>query len=156
MRSYPIDSPQAKARIIALALLADGGIDHSEFEYLDTQDIVDRLGITAEAFDIVLREFCEDADQSGLLRQNGQLDFESAALQAMLNEIRRDDTRHMLLQTIFEIVLADRELSLGEAQLTSRAMAQWGIQRHEIVRQRRSPLAGLPPQVRRAVAEACS
>ncbi|EXI81685.1 MAG: hypothetical protein AW12_02762 [Candidatus Accumulibacter sp. BA-94] len=29
MRKYPIDSPEAMARIVALALLADGALDHS-------------------------------------------------------------------------------------------------------------------------------
>lgn len=156
MRSYPIDSPQAKARIIALALLADGGLDKSEIEYLDRRDIVDTLGIAAETFDTVLHQFCEDVDQYGLLLPNGQLEFGSTAIKEILDEVRQPRLQHALLQAIFDIVLADSNLSLGEAQLTTLAMEHWGIQRHEIVPQKRSHLSGLPPQVRRVMAEACS
>lgn len=156
MRNYPIDSPQARARIIALSLLADGGLDNSEIECLDSYDIVSRVGITAEAFDQVMHEFCEDVDQSGLLRHNGQLDLEAPAVAAMLDEIRQRNIRQTLLRAIFDIVLADRNVSLGEAQLTSRAMAHWGIRRQELAPSKPAQYAGLPPQVRRLVAEACS
>jgi uncharacterized tellurite resistance protein B-like protein len=156
MRNYTIDSPQAKARIIALALLADGGLDKSEIEYLDTRDIVDHLGIAAGTFDKVMHQFCEDVEQYGLLQPNGQLDLASPVIRDILDEVRQRGAREALLRTIFDIVLADRNLSLGEAQLTARAMSHWGIRRHELAPPKRSHLAGLPPHVRRAVAEACS
>ena len=156
MRNYPTDSPQAKARIIALALLADGGLDKSEIEFLDSRDIVDRLGIAAEAFDRVVRQFCEDVDQYGLRSPSGQLDVDSPAVRMILDEVRARSVRKQLLRTIFDIVLADRSVSLGEAQLTTLAMSQWGIPRQELESPQRPYLAGLPPQVRRAVAEACS
>lgn len=156
MRNYPIDSPQAKARIIALALLADGGLDKSEIECLDGRDIVDRLGIAAETFERVIHQFCEDVDQYGLRSPNGQLHIDTPAVRTILDEVRERNVRKQLLRTVFDIVLADRNLSLGEAQLTTLAMSQWGIQRQELAAPTKPYLAGLPPQVRRAVAEACS
>jgi hypothetical protein len=156
MRNYPIDSPQAKARIVALALLADGGLDKSEIECLDSRDIVDRIGVAPEAFDAVLHQFCEDIDQYGLLQPNGQLALGSPAILAILDEVRQRNARQTLLRTIFDIVLADRNLSVGEAQLTALAMAHWGIRRHELATPPRSHLSGLPLHVRRAVAEACA
>ena len=156
MRNYPIDSPQSKARIVALALLADGGLDKSEIDFLDSRDIVDRLGITAETFDTVMHQFCEDIDQYGLRLPSGQLQLGSPEIKAVLDEVRQSNVRASLLRTIFDIVLADRKMSLGEAQLTALAMEHWGIQRQEIASQQRPHNAGLPPQVRRALAEACS
>ena len=35
MSSYPANSPQAAARIVALTLVADGDIGSAEIEYLD-------------------------------------------------------------------------------------------------------------------------
>lgn len=156
MRNYPIDGPQAKARIIALALLADGGLDKSEIEFLDSRDIVDRLGIAQEAFDKVMRQFCEDVEQYGILQANGQLDLWSPAIKQILDEVRQPKERQALLRTIFDIVLADRNLSLGEAQLTALAMSHWGIRAHELAAPKQPKWPGLPPNVRRAVAEACS
>ena len=145
MRTYPIDSPQAKSRIIALALLADGGLDKSEIECLESQDIVNYLGISSKTFNTVMHEFCEDIDQSGLRRSNGQLDLD-----------RQRNVRQLLLRTIFDIVHADRNVSQGEAQLTARAMNHWGIRQHNLTQPNHAYLAGLPPQVRKLVAEACS
>lgn len=156
MRTYPIDSPEAKARIIALALLADGALDNSELECMESQDIVSELGIPARTFDTVMYEFCQDIDQSGLRRSNGQLDLEHPAIEAMLNEIHQRNIRQALLSAMFNIVHADRDISLGEAQLTSRAMKHWGIRHQHLSQRKPSYLAGLPPQVRRIVADACS
>ena len=156
MRKYPIDSPQAKARIIALALLADGGLDKSEIECMDNRDIVECLGIGAGTFDQAMHHFCEDIEQYGLLQPNRQLDLGSPAIRDILDEAGQRSVREALLRTIFDIVLADRNLSLGEAQLTALAMSHWGIRRHELAPAKRPYWAGLPPQVRRAVAEACS
>jgi len=156
MRNYPIDSPQAKARIIALALLADGCLDKSEIECLERRDIVNRIGITNHAFDMVMHEFCQDIDHSGLCGRNGQLNLEHPAIKAILDEIRQRNVRQDLLRAIFDIVHADRNVSVGEAQLTSLAMSHWGISRQNFAPSKRSHLAGLPPQVRKLVAEACS
>jgi len=156
MRHYPIDSPQAKARIISLALLADGGLDKSEIECLESLDIVSRIGISSDAFDMVMHEFYQDIHLSGLYGPNGQLNLEHQAIEAMLDEIRQRDARQSLLRTIFEIVHADRNVSLGEAKLTALAMARWGIRQQNFESERRSHLSGLPPQVRKLVAEACS
>ena len=35
MRSYPANSPQAAARIVALTVVADGDIKDAEIKYLD-------------------------------------------------------------------------------------------------------------------------
>ncbi|HSG23716.1 MAG TPA: hypothetical protein VLA64_12250 [Azonexus sp.] len=45
MRNYPIDSPEAAARMVAIALMADGTIDLSERSLLERQQIVSRLGL---------------------------------------------------------------------------------------------------------------
>ena len=39
MRSYPVNSPQAAARIIALTVVADGDIGAAEIEWLDRRAV---------------------------------------------------------------------------------------------------------------------
>ena len=58
MRSYPIDSAEAMARIVAVALLADGVLDHSEVEALEKHELRNNLGLPAETLERVLHEFC--------------------------------------------------------------------------------------------------
>lgn len=44
MRSYPRNSPQAAARIVALLLIADGHVSRSEMDALYGRDIEHELG----------------------------------------------------------------------------------------------------------------
>ena len=44
MRSYPCNSPQAAARIVALLLIADGHVSRSEMDALYGRDIERELG----------------------------------------------------------------------------------------------------------------
>ncbi|MBL8437632.1 MAG: hypothetical protein JNM61_05475 [Zoogloeaceae bacterium] len=156
MRTYKSDSPEAKARIIALALLADGGLDKSELECLENQDVVSHLGIAAATFESVLYEFYQDIEQSGLRLTNGQLDLDNPAIEAVLGEIQHPATRKALLRAIFDIAQADSDLSLGELRLTSMAMRHWGITHQSLQQASRPHLSGLPPKVRKLVTEACS
>lgn len=156
MRTYEPDSAQAKARLIALALLADGGLDKSELDYLENRGIIDSLGIASPTFDSVMHELCQDIDQLGIRLPSGQLDLDHPAIESILSEISQRKIRQTLLTVMFDIVHADNAISLGEAQLTSRAMKRWGIRRQQIAQSKQPFDAGLPPQVRKLVAEACS
>ena len=48
LRAYPPDSPAAGARLVALALLADGKLEASELEGLGRHRVFDTLGISRE------------------------------------------------------------------------------------------------------------
>ena len=128
MRQYLIDSSKAKARIVAAALLADGGIDKSEVDVLDRYAIAEQLAMSQDDFDTVVREFYEDMLQYAGRGDGGELELDGDAIDSMLDEIRSSDLRMQLLRSIFEIVYADRRLSAGEAFLASRAMKRWNIQ----------------------------
>jgi len=50
MRSYPANSPQAAARIVALTVLADGDIGDAEIEWLDRLAVHEQLGLARHEF----------------------------------------------------------------------------------------------------------
>jgi hypothetical protein len=54
MRSYPHNSPEAAARIVALAMLADGHLSKSEFDALERLNIYGRLGLGPADWDSVI------------------------------------------------------------------------------------------------------
>ncbi len=152
MRPYPIDSTQAKARIVAIALLADGALDKSELDLLDRDAIVKRLGMTCDAFDQVVHEFCDDMLQCAVRDDCGELELGREAIDAMLDEIRDPKLRRLLLRTVIDIVYADRRLSAGEAVLASQAMVRWGIDLHEVASAAQRRSRRWPPKVRRSPA----
>jgi hypothetical protein len=65
MRSYPVDSPQAAARIVALPVVADGDIGDAEIEWLDRLGIHAQLGLARQELHALPDTFCEDLLSSG-------------------------------------------------------------------------------------------
>lgn len=127
MRHYPEDSPKAAARIIALALLADGAIDPSELATLKRRRTLDRLGLGEPEFDAVIRDLCEDLMVYSHRAAAGHLEIGREALREVLAEIRHPKLRKRLLKTVLDIANADSELAGGEAVLIASAAECWGI-----------------------------
>lgn len=68
MRSYPRNSPEAAARIVALTLLADGHLSRSELDLLEQRKAAQALGLAHDGLHQVLHTLCDDllagADQN--------------------------------------------------------------------------------------------
>ena len=60
MRTYSVNSPQAAARIVALALTSDGHVCSSEERALETLDIAGELGLAPAQFAQIVQTLCED------------------------------------------------------------------------------------------------
>lgn len=127
MRSYPIDSPEAAARIVALTLMADSGPGESEYEVLRTRDAAGQLGLSTHSLYAVLRHFCEDllmgspCSWSHACRPNEQ------TMAAMLDEIRDPALRQRLLALCIEVVEADGRIEQGESSVLAATAAQWQL-----------------------------
>ena len=50
MKSYPINSPEAQARILTLCLIADSDIDPSELDELNLSLVYEALNISPQGF----------------------------------------------------------------------------------------------------------
>ena len=60
MRAYPIDSPQAATRLLAMVLVADGHYAPSELKTLDRLNACERLGLSPQTMKAVIDTFCQD------------------------------------------------------------------------------------------------
>lgn len=127
MRHYPADSPKAAARVIALALLADGAIDPSELATLKHRRTLNRFGLTEKEFDAVIHALCEDLMVYSHRAAAGHLEIGREALRDVLAEVRSTRLRKRLLHTVLDIANADGELGGGEAALIACAAECWGI-----------------------------
>jgi hypothetical protein len=127
LRVYPANSPRAKARLIALALLADGRLADGELDALDRNGAFVRLGIARDLFFEVLADFCAD-----LLRlPEGQRKalLTPAMLAGLFAEIDKGEDRTMLLQLIFELAHSDGTISGNEEILLQQAIENWTVAR---------------------------
>ena len=127
MRQYPPDSPEAMARIVALALMADGAIDLSELESLQDQRITAAIGLDDRQFDKVVHDFCEDMLTFAHSAPAGQFEIDNTIIDSVLDEIQDTQLQNHLLSAILHIVNSEGLLLRGEAALVSRAMARWGL-----------------------------
>ncbi|HRI91959.1 MULTISPECIES: TerB family tellurite resistance protein [unclassified Candidatus Accumulibacter] len=128
MRKYPIDSPEAMARIVALALLADGALDHSEVEALEKHELRGDLGIPPETLERVIHEFCNDLMQTARAPNIGQIELDLQLVDHLLDDIQSPELQKKALTAIVDIVDADGSLNSGEAILISQAMSRWGLE----------------------------
>jgi uncharacterized tellurite resistance protein B-like protein len=125
LREYPVDSPRAKARLIVLALFADGRLDPSELESLAKRDAFNDLGISRADFFSVLHDFCEDA--AGLPESSGNYLMSPAVLESLFADVGSKAERQKLVRMMFDVIRSDGQLDEGEARLFWGALDAWQL-----------------------------
>jgi len=123
MQSLPANSPQAAARVLAMALVADGHYSMTELRALDRLDAPARLGLSPEGFKDVLDRFCEDLLTIGGGRWTGVVD--AATRQQLMAEITCPDLQDLIAQQCEALALADGHLADGEAALLDALDVAW-------------------------------
>lgn len=124
LRAYPINSASAKARLVVLALLADGRLDECELEVLNRRGSFAALGISREGFVQVLHEFCADVSRLA----GGAADWRVSPdlLAGLFAEVTEVQARHAVLRLIISVISSDGHLARGEERLFLGALDAWG------------------------------
>ncbi|WP_295757176.1 TerB family tellurite resistance protein [Undibacterium sp.] len=125
MRSYPQNSKLAMARILGLAMLADGGLDQSEIEVVADSRLLARIDMTEAEFDTVLHHLCEDMLQSMRGYDYGKIELDRLVIDRLLTEVSHPSLQRVLLNVMLAVVDADGKLSEGEAVLLTQALEKW-------------------------------
>lgn len=128
LRAYATNSPRAQARLVVLALLADGRLDEREIDALDRRGILADLGIARSAFVEVLSDFCSDV--AGRLPVSGDgYQITPMALGGMLDEVSDRTVRDKLLRHMLVVIRSDGHLSTAEKNLIYSTMEHWQLPR---------------------------
>ncbi|WP_051282084.1 TerB family tellurite resistance protein [Azovibrio restrictus] len=124
LRAYPINSASAKARLVVLALLADGRLDECELEVLNRRGSFAALGISREGFVQVLHEFCADVSRLA----GGAADWRVSPdlLAGLFAEVTEVEARYAVLRLIISVISSDGHLARGEERLFLGALDAWG------------------------------
>jgi uncharacterized tellurite resistance protein B-like protein len=125
LRPYPRNSPKAAARIVALALIADGHVSRAEVDVMRQMRVHEQLGLDSVEWEEVLRDFCEDLSTHGPLVQAGHLADRTLAL--LMSEIDDPAIQHSLLGVCASIVEADEHVSHGESVVLIAALRHWHL-----------------------------
>jgi uncharacterized tellurite resistance protein B-like protein len=132
MRHYPANAPEALARLVAAALLADGGLDKHELDALDRHDVVQKLGLSRQDFDHIVHAFCEDMQAVSLCDHGGPFVLDRATTDQLLAEVTAPALQIKALRMLLDIAAADDRLAPSELTLVSQAMTRWGLQLHTV------------------------
>ena len=113
MRTYPVNSPQAAARLLAMALVADGNYAMSEIKALDRLDAARQLGLSPQDLKVVIEAFCED------------LLVGAATRLALLAEVTDPGLREKIVALCEAVVEADGHLADGETAMLDSLTHAW-------------------------------
>jgi len=126
MRTYPRNSPQAAARIVALALTSDGHVCSSEERVLQKLNIAGELGLAPAQFEQIVQTLCEDHSvaQLSFAPPVGRLD--PAMLTTLIDEIDDPTLRRKVIRLCVAVTVADDYLADGEIALLAAMLNAWG------------------------------
>ena len=125
MRSYPTDSPQAGARLLAMALVADGNYSFTELRALDRLKASQQLGLSPEAFKDVIETFCTDLLAAAHGEWTGSARMDDGSSLQLLNEVRDPALRARIVDLCHAVVQADGHEADGEAALLDALTRAW-------------------------------
>jgi uncharacterized tellurite resistance protein B-like protein len=140
MRTYPIDSPQAAARIVALTLVADGHVSRTELDVLERTGALEQLGLDRHQMQSVLQGLCEDLLDSRHPQWTQACQLDSRTLSQLMAEIEAPALRAVVLRLCVAVAEADGDVADGESMVLVNAVEQWGLQHEMLIA---PPLDGL-------------
>jgi uncharacterized tellurite resistance protein B-like protein len=129
MRTYSNNSPQAAARIVALAMLADGEVSKPELDLLDRLGAHEQLGLQAEALHAVVQACREDMLLPAHLTWADAGQVDPRTLAELMAEIDDPELRRKVLRLCVAVVEADGQVAEGESVVLVAAVEHWGLHR---------------------------
>ncbi|MCV2360312.1 MULTISPECIES: TerB family tellurite resistance protein [Roseateles] len=127
MRSYPRNSAEAAARIVALVLIADGNVSLSEFNALQQLDAAGQLGLAPGGLGPIVQSLCEDllVNAYGSASMMSSVDEQSMA--ALMAEVDEPLLQRKVLTLALAAARADAHLAEGETLVLEAACRHWQI-----------------------------
>jgi len=123
MRSYPHNSPEAAARLVALAMLADGHASRVELAALEGLPLPEHIGVSLPQFGAVVQALCEDLLNGGGTWSVSCID--DTMIDALLDEVSDTTLQHKVLLACAAVTEADAHMADGEMHLMARTRKRW-------------------------------
>ena len=128
IRPYATNSPQAAARLVALAMFCDGHLDRKELQRVEELDLHAQLGLSRHEWHAVLHGFCEDLLGCTRLTWAEACSVDALTLRQLLAEISDRALRERVLALCVAVAEADDVVTEGESLVLTAAVAHWGLQ----------------------------
>ena len=127
MRSYPHNSPEAAARIVALVLISDGHVCSSEFDILKELGAERELGLEPHLLPHIVHTLCEELLQGGYEMGSLMGNVDDSALASLMAEISDPALQSKVLRLSLAAARADGHLADGETLVVEAARRHWRL-----------------------------
>lgn len=125
MRPYPVDSPQAMARILAMLLISSDHVGDKEFDQLEALDFYDILGVSHTEFINILHCYCEDVSDDA---EDGTIHLiDLQRINQLLDEVSDPKKRLITAAIALDVVKADREIDEAEMAIFTHILDYWHL-----------------------------
>lgn len=127
MRSYPHNSPEAAARIVALVLISDGHVCSSEFDILKKLGAERELGQEPQLLPHIVHTLCEELLAGGYETGSLMGNVDDSALASLMAEISDPALQRKVLRLSLAAARADGHLADGETMVVEAARHHWKL-----------------------------
>lgn len=127
MRSYPHNSPEAAARIVALVLISDGHVCRSEFDTLSKLGAERELGLEPQLLPHLVHTLCEEILATGYASGSLLSNVDDRALASLMAEISDPVLQRKVLRLSMAAARADGYLADGELLVVEAARHHWKL-----------------------------
>ncbi len=127
MRSYPRNSPEAAARIVALVLISDGRVCSSEFDILKQLGAERELGLEPQLLPHIVYTLCEELMAVGYETGSLMANVDDSALASLMAEISDPALQRKVLRLSLAAARADGHLADGETWVVEAARHHWKL-----------------------------
>lgn len=125
MHSYPRNSPEAAARLVALVLISDGHVSPSEYEALSQPDGIPALGLAPHNMPGIVRTLCEDLLMEGFDGRSILSHIDDDLMDSLASEVTDPTLQSKVLRVAASVAQADGYLSDGECAVLDAIGRHW-------------------------------
>ncbi|MGM9513610.1 TerB family tellurite resistance protein [Roseateles sp. DB2] len=127
MRSYPHNSPEAAARIVALVLISDGQVCSAEVDILKQLGAERELGLEPHLLPHIVHTLCEELLASGPAAGARMIQVDDSDLASLMAEISDPLLQRKVLRLSLAAAQADGQLADGETVVLDAARHHWRL-----------------------------
>ena len=130
MRTYPRNSPEAAARVVALVLISDGNASKSEFEVLNGFGGVRELGLDPGDMPSIVQTLCEDMLMEGFDGRSILSRVGDELMASLMAEVDNPLLQTQVLRIARSVTYADGHLSDAESAMVDAISRHWRVPSH--------------------------
>ncbi|MCA3131201.1 MAG: hypothetical protein ACK5YW_08460 [Betaproteobacteria bacterium] len=133
MKTYPADSPEAMARVLAMVMLADARLDDRELQALERLDLLRLIGLTREQFSQVVKDYCDELLAAGAA--GGKINLmDKARIDTIVDGVQDERKRTDAASMALILMKADQQFHDAELALLRYTLGRWGLSLDELQR----------------------